>query len=79
MFPCVSTYFHYIHPTTPFPYIFPHPTDTNPPDRTCFTFLSPVVEKKTFCLRYLYREAHYDISIYYILNCPSPLYFSFLP
>jgi hypothetical protein len=26
-----TQYFHYIHPLTPFPHLFPLPTGTNPP------------------------------------------------
>jgi hypothetical protein len=41
----------------------PLPTGTNPPDRTCYTFLFSVSEKKDIFV-YLYREFPCDISMY---------------
>jgi hypothetical protein len=57
----MKTYFHHIHPPSLFPYMLPLllvPT----PRRLYFTFLPSVFEKRHFCLIYLYREFHYDIS-----------------
>jgi hypothetical protein len=80
----------YIHEYTIFlPYspsytlslILTPPTDTHPPDRTCFAFLSSVFEKKRhFCLRQLYQMFHCDISTYICIITridSSPLFFSF--
>jgi hypothetical protein len=39
------SYIH-IHASTPFPYILPTPTGTNPPDKTCFSFLFSVFGKQ---------------------------------
>jgi hypothetical protein len=43
-------YFYHIHPPTPFPYILPLPTATNPQDWTCFVFLFSVFVKKAIFL-----------------------------
>jgi hypothetical protein len=34
-----TQYLHYIHPSTPFPYLFPPPTGTNSPGRACSPIL----------------------------------------
>jgi hypothetical protein len=49
----IGTYFHYIHPPTPFPYIFLPSTGTSSPDRTCFAFLLSFFEKNKDIFVYL--------------------------
>jgi hypothetical protein len=73
------TYVHHIHPPTPFPYILPPPTGTNP--RQDLFFFSVI--KKAFCLFKIAIQGvslwHFHVYMYYNLNCSSPPLFFFLP
>jgi hypothetical protein len=86
----VSTFSHFytwtqniatILPSFTLSYILPPSTNTNSPDRTCFSFLVNVFEKDTFLFK-LHREFHYDVSMYVCIiaqiGSSSP-FFSFLP
>jgi hypothetical protein len=77
-----TQYFHHVRPPTPFLYILPPPTGTNPETGL---FYLPVLcfWKKTFLFGYLHRDFHYDISIYIFIvswildqhslsQCPYP-------
>jgi hypothetical protein len=78
-FSYISIYFHYIHPPSLLPCILPHLTGTTPPDRTHFTFLCFVFEKRHFCL---FKMAVQGVSLwcfyartYYIPNWLIPSIF----
>jgi hypothetical protein len=50
------------------PFLISPPTLVPTPERTCFTFLFSVFEKRRFCLRQLYGVFHCNISMYYNPN-----------
>jgi hypothetical protein len=83
-FSCMNEYyFCYIHLPTNFPPVLTPPTSANPQAGPILSARSLFLIKGTFvCVRYLYREFHYDISmcvyryIYYIYIYYRPNWFN---